>query len=147
MVIQNIKIIYPKIILICWPDSSRRERLEDIARDIGASTPELVKHETEQTDLHNLYKNIYTSQKYAERIDSKIFHCFAHDTPPLEMENVYNTFSLRSCWPVWDNHRLRSAQRELTSEHDVALDGKHFGSRHHNRFGNLIYDKFGVKIK
>ena len=141
------KVLFPKIILICWPEISRRERLQDIPSDTGSSTPEFIRHETEQTDLHNLYKNIFLSEKYAEKVGSNIFHCFANDTPAVDLKNVYNKFSLRSCWPVWDNHRLSTAQREHVREHDVALDGKHFGSRHHSRFGDLIYDAFGVKIK
>ncbi len=127
------KLLDPKIIIMCWPDESRREYVEP-------------KYNTEKQDLINFLHNIFWTEKFGEIVSAKVFHCFAHE--PIENEqlkklNVLNDYSIKNCWPYWDKFN----QRERYSKPSLASDGKHYGVEHHKRFAGLFLETFGVKLR
>ena len=81
------KLIDPKIVIMCWPDISRRAWY-------GDDTP---------VPLHG-----------------------------TEKQNQY-----------WDKFE----QRVPYNEPCFALDGKHYGQKHHHRFAQLFLEKFSTKLK
>ena len=76
------KVLFPKIIICCWPHSSRRERLDKIPIDCFGRD-KYLKYETESTDHMNFLKNVFFIQKFAEHNQAKVFHCFAEEIPTL----------------------------------------------------------------
>ena len=141
------KVINPKIIIVCWPEISRRERLEGkLPRNI-MGYDERLRHEDKETDTNNFLKSVFLLEKFAEKNGCKTFHCFAHDTVDLKKWNpelkVIQDYSLRNCWPYWD----KFTARELYSEPSRARDGKHFGVDNHKRFANIIVERFGQKLR
>lgn len=140
------KVLFPKIIIVCWPIWSRRERLDVHAQSLVSCDP-LLKTETNNTDQNNFLKNVFFAEKFAEKQDAKIFHCFAHDIYNIDAINVYNDTSLKSCWPEWDRHHLPGAKREYITEPNLARDGIHYGIEHHRVFAIKLYNKFKSKLK
>ena len=140
------KVLFPKIIIVCWPEWSRRERLENLPTDL-TSNNELLKTETDVTDENNFLKNIFFAEKFAEKQGAKIMHCFAQDIYEFKGTNVFKDTSLRSCWPEWDSHHLPDAKREHITKHSLAKDGVHFGVEHHRVFAEKFYNKFKSKLK
>jgi hypothetical protein len=138
------KIIDPRIIVVCWPFWSRRERLHTHAQSQTSHDKEL-KHENEFTDKNNFLKNVFFVEKFAERNNCITFHCFAQDNYAEHIEglNVLDTYTIKNCWPYWDKFE----QRTPYTEPDLALDGKHYGPRHHKRFAELFLKKFGSKLR
>ena len=53
------KILFPDIILVCWPSTTRRERLDDPEPVNLTSSDEQLKLETDSTDKHNFMKNVF----------------------------------------------------------------------------------------
>ena len=51
--------------------------------------------------------------------------------------------TIKNCWPYWD----KFTQRQIHAEPSLALDGKHYGKKHHERFAKLFLDHFGPKLK
>jgi hypothetical protein len=140
------RVLFPKIIIVCWPQWSRRERLENHPHSLtGANN--LLKTETDQTDEQNFLKNVFFVEKFAERQDAKTFHCFAQDVYNIDATNVYRDTSLKSCWPEWDSHHLPGAKREHTTEPNLARDGVHYGVEHHQVFAEKLYSRFRSKLK
>ena len=153
------KVIFPKIIIICWPLWSRRERLDSYAQSLMSYDP-LLKTENENTDKNNFLKNVFFAEKFAEKQNAKLFHCFAQDIYEIKNsrrasrsfgadvyhvvpnDNVYANTSLKSCWPKWDNHNLPNAHRTHISTPSLANDGVHYGVDHHKTFANLLFEKF-----
>jgi len=136
--------IDPKIVIVCWPDYSRRERLEKYSINLAGSDSKL-KHENEETDLQNFLKNVFFVEKYAEYNNAKTFHCFAQTSygehiPELQTLKVE---TLANCWPYWD----RISPMPETHTASKARDGDHYGIEHHNRFAKLFLDKFRNKLK
>jgi hypothetical protein len=137
------KIIDPRIVIACWPDWSRRERFEKSPINLSGGH-ETLRHETDETDLANFLKNVFFVEKYGEKNNCKVFHCFAQESyhEHIEELNVLKEQTIRNCWPWW--HKTR--QRDLQSD-SVARDGQHYGIKHHQRFAELFLERFGPKLK
>ena len=140
------KVLFPKIIIICWPEWSRRERLENSPKNL-TSNNELLKIETNDTDRNNFLKNVFFAEKFSEKQDANLLHCFAQDIYEVNSANVYNDTSLKLCWPEWDQHHLQDAKREHVTTPSVAKDGKHYGVEHHRVFAEKLYNRFKSKLK
>lgn len=136
------KVLFPKIIIICWPLAMRRERLDVHPKFLYRDSEEL-KIETEWTDKNNFYKNVFLVEKFAEFTNCATFHCFAEETHEIKgKKEVYTAHTLRSCWPEWDSR----GSRELHLEPDLARDGKHYGPKHHSNFAQKLYKCWGHKL-
>jgi hypothetical protein len=141
------KVLFPKIIIVCWPAWSRRERLDVYPINLTGDDP-LLKQETSLTDQNNFLKCVFLVEKFAEHIQANVFHCFAQDLYMIPgNKNVLESHSLRSCWPVWDNHHLPGARRTIETETDMARDGIHYGIKHHRTFAELMFERFKTRIK
>ena len=138
------QLIDPRIVIVCWPAWSRRERLEDFTKNLIGSDEEL-KFENDETDKNNFLKNVFFVEKYAERNKCKVFHCFAQDSyhEYIKDLNVLQEYTIKNCWPYWD----KFTARDLHSEPSLARDGEHYGVEHHERFAKLFLERFGAKIK
>ena len=140
------KILFPDIVLVCWPNPSRRERLESPEpRNLIAH--ELLATETDDTDQHNFLKNVFFVNKFAEKRNGKVFHCFAEEVAPLDDNHVYSTETLKNCWPAYDRPNTDDADRLITKEHSLARDGIHYGVEHHERFAKQLHKEFRVKFR
>jgi hypothetical protein len=140
------KVLFPKIVIVCWPAISRRERLDHYPLSLTGDNP-LLKTENDYTDRHNLFKCVFQMEKFAEYNRATVFHCFADEVYPLAKVNVLNETSLKTCWPEWDRHHLPDAKRKLTKEPNLAKDGIHYGIEHHRTFAQKFYNKFKSKVK
>ena len=140
------KVLFPKIIVICWPVWSRRERLHEYAQSLK-SDDSLLKNENNETDKHNFLKNVFFVQKFADHNHAKVFHCFAQDIYKLEGNNVFDETSLKFCWPPWDKIKSHKTNRERITEPNLAKDGIHYGIEHHKLFAELFLKKFGNNLK
>ena len=138
------KLIFPEIIIVCWPFWSRREKLHTYAQSLMSHDEEL-KNENEHTDKNNFLKNLFLVEKYAEKNNCKTFHCFAQDNYAKHIKglNVLDHYTIKNCWPYWDKFE----QRKLHAQPSLAADGKHYGIEHHKRFAKLFVDYFGKKLK
>jgi len=138
------KLIDPRIVIVCWPAWSRRERLESYTQNLTGSDEEL-KFENDETDKNNFLKNVFFVEKYAERNNCKVFHCFAQDSYHKHIKdlNVLQEYTIKNCWPYWD----KFTARDLHSKPSFANDGEHYGVEHHERFAQLFLERFSVKLK
>ena len=137
------KLLFPNIIIMCWPFKGRRERLDKEPADLMSTDP-MLKHENEHTDTNIFLQSVFQVEKFAERTAAKVFHCFAQDVYEIQgASNVLSETTIRECWPEWDKH----GTRESITKPDVASDGKHYGAKHHNTFAKKFYDKFRLKLK
>tara|TARA_B100000780_G_scaffold272210_1_gene234116 strand:- start:478 stop:1080 length:603 start_codon:yes stop_codon:yes gene_type:complete len=138
------KLIDPRIVIVCWPFWSRRERLGKYAESLTSDAEQLTV-EDDDTDKNNLLKNLFFVEKYAERNNCKVFHCFAQDSyhEHLKGLNVLETHTIKNCWPHWD----KFTARDLHTTHSLAKDGIHCGAEHHERFAQLFLERFGPKLK
>ena len=136
------KVLFPKIIIVCWPAISRRERLDHYPLDLTADNP-LLKTENNHTDRHNFLKCVFQVEKFAEYTGAVVFHCFADEVCHLSEGNALNETSLKTCWPEWDKH----GSRESIITPSLAADGIHYGVEHHMTFAKRFYNKFGSKLK
>jgi len=138
------KLIDPRIIIVCWPVWSRRERLGKYAESLTSDAEQLAIEDSD-TDKNNFLKNVFFVQKYAEQHDCKVFHCFAQDSYKEHIKNcdVLETYTLKNCWPHWD----KFTARVLHAEPSLASDGVHYGVEHHERFAKLFLIRFGSKLK
>ena len=140
------KIIFPKVIIVCWPDWSRREKHE---KDLTWNQPgadESLRYENDGTDLHNFLKNVFFVEKYAEMHDCKTFHCFAQDSYYKHLKHVPGLSiledSLKDCWPYWS-----TIERTELLTPSVARDGTHYGKEHQDVFAKKFLDLFCHKLK
>ena len=140
------KILFAKHIIVCWPAWSRRERLENYAKNITGSN-QFLKTENEQTDKNNFLKNVFLVEKFAEKTGAGVFHCFAQDAYDISNVNVLSNNSIRSCWPKWSTLKTDHDNRILTTEPSLAKDGIHYGVEHHEVFAKLFYDRFKSELK
>jgi hypothetical protein len=138
------KLIDPRIVIVCWPAWSRRERLESHTNNLTGGDEEL-KFENSETDKNNFLKNVFFVEKYAERNNCKVFHCFAQDPyhKHIPKLNVLQEYTIKNCWPYWD----KFTARDLHSTPSLANDGEHYGVEHHERFAQLFLERFGTKLK
>ena len=138
------KLIDPRIIIVCWPIWSRREKLDSYAQSITGGD-EYLKYENTETNKNNFLKNVFLLEKYAEKNNCKTFHCFAHDSYHHEIPdlNVLKDYTVKNCWPYWDSRE----QRQQFEKPNLASDGLHYGVEHHKRFAQLFLEKFGTKLK
>ena len=140
------KRLFPDIILICWPHTSRRERLEKYPRNLTGAD-DLLKTETDDTDEQNFLKNVFLVEKFAQHRSAKVFHCFAEQVQQLQSNYVYTDETLKNCWPAYDIAHLEDADRSLTKEPSMARDGVHYGVEHHERFSKQLYKAFRPKFR
>lgn len=136
------KVLFPKIIIACWPAEIRRERLDSFPINL-TSGDELLKTENNHTDRNNFLKNLFFMEKFAEKNEAKIFHCFSEDV--YEITNSLNVFTdktIKNCWPEWDKK-----ERIVVTTPNHARDGKHYGTEHHRVFAKKFYDRFNLKLK
>ena len=138
------KIIDPRIVIVCWPDWSRRERFEKSSINLSGDH-ETLRHETDETDLNNFLKNVFFVEKYREKNNCKTFHCFAQDSYHTHIPklNVLQEYTIKNCWPYWDS----KTQREQYNKPSLAKDGEHYGVEHHERFAKLFLERVGPKLK
>jgi hypothetical protein len=138
------KIIYPKIIIVCWPFWGRREKLHNYAKSLTGDAEEL-KIEDGITDKNNFLKNVFFVEKFAQMNNATTFHCFAQESYHEHIKglNVLRDYTIKNCWPYWDKFE----QREQYNTPSLASDGEHYGVEHHKRFAELFLAYFGKKLK
>ena len=138
------QLLFPEIVIVCWPLWSRRERLEKHAISLHSDN-ELLKTETGETDKQNFLKNVFHVEKFAEKNRCKTFHCFADQTYQEHIKglNVLEDYTIKNCWPHWDKFE----QRVPYNKPSIAKDGWHYGIEHHERFAKLFLDYFGRKLR
>tara|TARA_X000000950_G_C13865944_1_gene640731 strand:- start:1154 stop:1873 length:720 start_codon:yes stop_codon:yes gene_type:complete len=138
------KLIDPRVVIVCWPDWSRREKYNIGSTANLAGGDETLRYETEHTDLNNFLRNVFLVEKYAERMNCLTFHCFAQETYDEHLQGPYvlREQTIMNCWPWWDKVKQREAQ-----SNSVARDGQHYGIKHHQRFAELFLHNFGLKLK
>ena len=137
------QLLFPEIVIVCWPLWHRRERLEIYPESL-TSNNELLKTETEHTDKQNFLKNVFHVEKFAQKNRCKTFHCFAHDSYHEHIKglNVLEDYTIKNCWPHWNKFE----QRVPYNKPSIAKDGWHFGIEHHERFAKLFVDYFKSKL-
>ncbi len=137
-------LLFPEIVIVCWPLWSRRERLEKHAISLHSDN-EFLKIETGETDKQNFLKNVFHVEKFAEKNRCKTFHCFADQTYQEHIKglNVLEDYTIRNCWPYWDKFE----QRVPYNKPSIAKDGWHFGIEHHQQFAKLFLGYFGRKLR
>jgi hypothetical protein len=141
------KILFPKIIVACWPAQSRRERLDSHPQNL-TSNDSLLKTENDNTDRNNFLKNVFLLEKFAEKNQAKTFHCFADDV--YELDNtlqVLKNYTIKNCWPEWDQHHLPNAKKNIITTPNLARDGVHYGAEHHEVFARLFLERFNTKLR
>ena len=138
------KLIDPRIVIVCWPAWSRRERLDKYTENLTSDANQLSV-ENNNTDKNNFLKNVFFVHKYAEQNNCKVFHCFAQDSYEEHIKDceVLEQYTLKNCWPYWD----KFTARDLHSKPNLASDGVHYGVEHHERFAKLFLERFGPKLK
>mgnify|MGYP002024955793 FL=1 len=138
------KLLDPKIIIVCWPLWSRREKLHTYAQSLMSYDEELKK-EDDLTDKNNFLKNVFFVEKFAENNRCKTFHCFAQDSYHEHIKglNVLGDYTIGNCWPYWDKFQ----QRVQYNDASLAKDGQHYGVEHHKRFAELFLERFAVKLR
>ena len=140
------KLIDPRIVIVCWPDISRRAWYGNNKPGSILGKDEQNRYQTDDTDLKTFLHNVFWVQKYGEINNAKIFHCFATEYVEhrdLEGLNVLREQTIKNCWPHWD----KFTQRELYVSPSLALDNKHYGKEHHKRFAKLFLEQFGQKLR
>jgi hypothetical protein len=141
------KVLFPKLIVICWPFWSRRERLDTHEQNIMGDHKTL-ESETEHTDKNNFLKNVFFAEKFAEKVGAKIFHCFAQDVYKIpNVANVFSKTSIKLCWPYWSKLKTDVKNRIATKKPSLAKDGLHYGVEHHKRFAELLFEDWKTKLK
>ena len=140
------KVIFPKIIIVMWPQISRRLRLEDYPANLMGSH-ETLRYENYKTDLSNFHKNVFFVEKFAEHNKARTIHCFSDDFVDFRTKGneplLLDKYTLRNCWPYWNS----KSQRRVFSTPDLAKDGKHLGINHHKRFAEIFLEHFSMKLK
>jgi len=141
------KVINPNIIIVCWPDISRRERLtNEVALNL-LGKDESLKYEDNETDMNNFLKSVFFLEKYAEKNSCETFHCFADWYKDFRDERLrprlLETHTLKNCWPYWNSVDAR----DFHPEPSRARDGMHYGIDNHKRFAALFLERFGPKLK
>lgn len=139
------KLLFPKIIIVCWPVYTRRERLDHYPMSLTSDNP-LLKNENDYTDHHNFLQCVFHVEKFAEHNRASTFHCFANDVYPLADVQIFSKTTLKKCWPEYDTHHLPDAKKELINTPSVASDGLHYGIEHHETFAKLLAHAWQRKL-
>jgi hypothetical protein len=87
-------------------------------------------------------------EKIAEKNNAKTFHCFAEDV--YELDNtlqILKNYTIKNCWPEWDQHHLPDAKRDIITTPSLARDGVHYGVEHHEVFARLFLQRFNTKLR
>ena len=140
------KLMNPKIVIVCWPDISRRPWYGEDRPFPIHGTDEKNKFQTERSDLQDFLQNVFYVEKYGEVFNAKIFHCFATEYvyhQDMSSLNVLREQTIRNCWPHWDKFNAR----QIHVKPNLALDRKHYGREHHERFAGLFLEQFQNKLK
>lgn len=141
------KVLFPKIIVACWPTWSRRERLDSYPQSLTGDD-NLLKTENNNTDRNNFLKNVFFLEKFAEKLGSKTFHCFSQDAYELDNSlNVFKDHTVKNCWPEWDRHHLPDSKQKYINTPSLARDGLHYGVEHHQVFARKFYERFKLKLR
>jgi hypothetical protein len=141
------KVLFPKIIVACWPAWSRRERLDIYPQNLTSDNISL-KMENNNTDRNNFLKNVFLLEKFAEKNSAKTFHCFAEDVYELDSNlSMLKDYTIKNCWPEWDRHHLPEAKRDIIKTPSLARDGVHYGVEHHQVFAQKFYKRFRSKLR
>jgi hypothetical protein len=141
------KVLFPKIVIACWPAWSRRERLDQAPQNLTSDNI-LLKKENNNTDRNNFLKNVFLLEKFAEKNNAKTFHCFAEDVYELDNSlQVLKDYTIKNCWPEWDRHHQPDAKRDIITTPNLARDGIHYGAEHHQVFARKFYERFKSKLK
>ena len=141
------KVLFPNIIIACWPAQSRRERLDLYPQNL-TSNDALLKTENKNTDRNNFLKNVFLLEKFAEKNQAKTLHCFAEYTYELDNNlQVLKDYTIKNCWPEWDRHHLADAKRDIIKTPNLARDGVHYGREHHQVFARKFYERFKSKLR
>lgn len=141
------KVLFPKIIVACWPAVTRRERLDLYPQNLTGDD-NLLKTENSNTDQNNFLKNLFLLEKFAERNEAKTFYCFAEDVYELTSNlQVLKDYTIKNSWPEWDRHHLPEAKRKHITTPSLARDGVHYGLEHHQIFAQKFYERFKSKLK
>jgi hypothetical protein len=141
------KVLFPKVIVACWPAWSRRERLDKNLENLTSDNI-LLKTENAHTDKNNFLKNVFFLEKFAEKVGAKTFHCFAEDVYALDNNlQVLKDYTIKNCWPEWDKHHLPGAKKTQITTPSLARDGLHYGVEHHQVFAEKFFNRFNSKLK
>ena len=150
MLYRTEKTLFPKLIIIMWPEFSRREWPSNEHREYPVNlmgTDEKLKYQDADTDMNICLKSVVFVEKFAEHAKAKTFHCFASAYTDLRKHdaslNVLDDYTLRNCWPYWD----KFTARDIHTKPSLARDGMHYGVEHHERFAQLFLEKFSSKLK
>jgi len=150
MLYRTEKSIFPKIIIICWPQLSRREWYGGKKIPLPLNLmgyDEKLRFQTAETDMHVFLRSVFFAEKFAEHNDAKILHCFADTFIDLKKYDpnlgVLENYTLKNCWPYWD----KFTARDIHATPSKARDGLHYGVEHHSRFAELFLQKFSPKLK
>ena len=138
------KVLHPNIIIVMWPEMSRRERLENHTNNL-LGTHETLRHENAKTDINNFLKSVFFLEKFAEKNNCLTMHCFSDNYTDFRTDKdslLLEDYTLRNCWPHWD----KFTARDLHPEPSLAGDGVHYGAEHHERFAELFLQRFGAKL-
>lgn len=136
------KVLFPKIIICCWPMSLRRERYDERPTFLYSNS-QALRSENEWTDRNNFLKNVFLIEKFADHNNAKTFHCFAEEVKEItDKKEVYTAHTLKNCWPEWDSR----TKREIFTQPDLARDGKHFGIKHHKNFAEKLFHAWGRRL-
>jgi len=145
------KLIDPKIVIVCWPDISRRGWYgDDKPGSLHGTAPE-NKFQTNDTDLQDFLHNVFWTEKYGEVNNAKVFHCFAVDFvhhQDMADLTVLRDYTLKNCWPHWDKYPTSGqfTKPKLNVSPSLARDNEHYGEEHHERFATLFLRMFGPKL-
>jgi len=140
------KVINPKIIIVCWPVISRRERLTKSTALNLLGTDKTLRYEDHESDMNNFLKCVFFLEKYAEVNRCTTFHLFADNVIDLKTWNkdikILEDYTVKNCWPYWDRHEQRQLQGP-----SKARDGLHYGEPNHKRFAEIFLKRFGQKLR
>ena len=140
------KIIDPRVVIICWPDISRRAWYGESEPTTIMGSDDENRYQTKQTDTQVFLQNVFWVQKYGEIFNAKIFHCFSSeyiDHPDISKLNVLKHYTIKNCWPHWD----RQEPMGFVDNPSFAMDGEHYGREHHERFAKLFLKEFQSSLK
>ncbi len=143
------KVLYPNIIIVMWPEISRRQRLETHATNL-MGTHESLRYENDKTDMNNFLKNVFFLEKFAEKNNCKTIHTFSDTYVEFRSDKqkqqvaVLEDVTLKGCWPRWDP--TNGFNKEILKP-SRARDGLHYGVDNHKQFASMFLARYKNKLK